>query len=547
MKTSTTGLLLMAALFVCALLLGASSTGGVAGAAEAGGPSAPAAGAPVAPADTSGEVDLNAKVLSGGQCAACHARIAEGKKPGIIFSHGSHLLVSCDACHWAPPHQGGQTLGPTMDSCFNCHGVPHGDKLLARADCAACHTKSFVLRPATHVKEWKAKPHADRAKLGENRCLMCHDPVKFCDDCHTKQGLDLPPSQAVYRGGLPAQPARTPVLVAPDGPTSMGQCVKCHPDLDSFMPGRVIFAHAQHLDKGFACTSCHKAFGHAPDATYRPDMPTCYACHGLVHAAKATVATTKCAACHPKEFQLVPKDHTTAFIAKDHKDASMKQPEMCGMCHEPSFCTACHQGRPKKTGAPARAKVIPADHKKRDFLYAHGPAYMKGGSACASCHDGGTCVKCHKTPLPHPPDWTASHALATGLDNADCNLCHKDREQCQQCHHQALKGVELVQENCVRCHPIMRTDPPTDIKNKGLSEHAVHFNVSKVKGRPYRCEDCHVTFGKTSISPSMALMKGHDLRLCYECHGALDYQNKLIAKYPGNQLCLRCHQNLSSL
>jgi hypothetical protein len=37
------------------------------------------------------------------------------------------------------------------------------------------------------------------------------------------------------------------------------------------------------------------------------------------------------------------------------------------------------------------------------------------------------------------------------------------------------------------------------------------------------------------------LKKGHDLRLCFECHGALDYRNVRIADYPGNSLCYRCH------
>ena len=36
---------------------------------------------------------------------------------------------------------------------------------------------------------------------------------------------------------------------------------------------------------------------------------------------------------------------------------------------------------------------------------------------------------------------------------------------------------------------------------------------------------------------------GHDLRLCYDCHGALDVNNVQIAPYPGNTLCYRCHQN----
>jgi hypothetical protein len=531
-RGSRTGLL-TAALFACSLFVLSAAMS-----ASAAGPAVP-----IAPGD------VNATVKSGAQCAPCHARIAEARKPGIIFSHGAHLLISCDACHWAPPHQGGTTLGPTMDSCFNCHGVPHGDKPLARGDCAACHPKTFNFRPITHLKDWKAKPHADRAKQGENRCLMCHDPKAFCDDCHVKQGLSVKPTQTTYRTLLPNKPARPKVLIYPQGQTSMGQCVKCHPDLDAFLPGRVIFAHGQHLDKAFRCESCHKTFGHGPGATYRPDMPTCYACHGLVHAARAMVATVECSACHPKDFKLVPADHTPAFIAKDHKEGAAKQPEMCGMCHEPSFCTACHQGRPKKPGGPARPKIIPADHTKRDFLFQHGKTYLKQGGACASCHEGTTCAKCHKTPVPHPPDWTASHALAIGLDAADCNVCHSDRSKCQGCHHQTLRGTELLLENCVRCHPVMRTKPATAIQSKGLAEHAVHFDVSKKKGsrfgKPYRCEDCHVGFGTTSIEHGSALTGGHDLRLCYDCHGALDYRNVIIAPYPGNELCYRCHTNLN--
>lgn len=37
----------------------------------------------------------------------------------------------------------------------------------------------------------------------------------------------------------------------------------------------------------------------------------------------------------------------------------------------------------------------------------------------------------------------------------------------------------------------------------------------------------------------------HDMRVCYECHGALDYLNVLIAPYSGAELCLRCHTDLN--
>ncbi|MDO8915518.1 MAG: hypothetical protein Q7W16_05495, partial [Coriobacteriia bacterium] len=285
---------------------------------------------------------------------------------------------------------------------------------------------------------------------------------------------------------------------------------------------------------------------HGPDATYRPEMSTCYACHGLAHSSRALIATVECSACHPKGFALKPADHTPEFAGKGHAAPANKKPENCAMCHEPSFCTACHQGRPAKPGGPKRAKVIPADHKKKDFVLVHGKNYLAQKGACASCHDATTCLKCHKTPVPHPADWTSSHALARGLDAADCNVCHVDRARCQQCHHQQLRGTELILANCVKCHPEMKQKPATAIKNKGFAEHAVHFEVAKSKSRktPYKCQDCHIGFTRSIQSRMDSLTKGHDLRMCYECHGALDYRSQLIAPYPGSSLCLRCHTNL---
>jgi hypothetical protein len=279
-------------------------------------------------------------------------------------------------------------------------------------------------------------------------------------------------------------------------------------------------------------------------------MPTCYQCHGLTHARRGLVATEKCADCHPKDFALRPVDHTTDFVKTSHKLAANTSPEQCAMCHAPDFCTGCHQGQPKVAGGPPRDKVIPADHRLPPFRVQHGKDFLAQKGACGSCHDSPSCEKCHSTPMPHPADWTSSHAVATGLLNAqDCKVCHINRQSCQECHHKNLRGAELTLKNCVKCHPIMATKPATDIKVSGLAEHAVHFIVAEKKGKAYKCEQCHVGFGFTAVqaagTKSTTVSRAHDLSACYDCHGALDYTSVLIAPYPGYALCVRCHTNLN--
>jgi hypothetical protein len=67
--------------------------------------------------------------------------------------------------------------------------------------------------------------------------------------------------------------------------------------------------------------------------------------------------------------------------------------------------------------------------------------------------------------------------------------------------------------------------------------------VYKEKGKPYTCDDCHIGYSTDSSQDSLS-SAGHDVRLCYGCHGALDYQNRIIAPYAGAELCLKCHSDL---
>ncbi len=493
-------------------------------------------------------VNLNSPVTTGTQCMPCHATIGAAKTPGHIFQHGSHITLSCDSCHWAPPHTGGVTILPSMQSCFNCHGLTHGDVQIARSDCAECHTTPrSKLIPGDHLPGYVGKPHATAALTDANLCLLCHT-ADSCDACHIQQNVNTPLTQPAYQPLMPNKPGRPAITIQPTGIVTIGQCVSCHPDLDRFLPGRVIFAHASHLRNAFACKDCHRAFPHSPDTTSRVEMPACYQCHGLSHSKLGLVATDKCADCHPKDFVLKPADHTTDFIATAHKDPANVSPESCGMCHAPVFCVSCHQGKPKVAGGPARKQVVPEAHKLPAFRTTHGKDFLAQKGACGSCHESASCERCHITPMPHPADWTNNHALATDMNAQDCKVCHINRSTCQECHHRNLRGQTLVLENCVKCHPIMATQPATAIKTTGLAEHAVHFIVAEKKGKAYKCEQCHVGFGFTAVQAAGTksnVTKSHDLTACYDCHGALDYTSVLIAPYPGYSLCIRCHSNLN--
>lgn len=490
-------------------------------------------------------IDLTGGVEAG-NCAPCHMQLGEAQRPGLVFSHGNHLMVSCEGCHYGPAHSGGETVAPPMEACFTCHGVAHGPAgELATSACADCHTPSFPLRPKSHVKDWAKKPHAERAAKDSNQCMLCHEAATDCDLCHEEQGVDVGKMPGVYLSIMPVRPKTPAVTVYPRQPTSMGQCIYCHPDVDDFLPGRVIFAHADHLKRNFQCTVCHPQFGHGIEQIRRPDMLSCYRCHGLTHAKAGELATQECYACHPKDFELKPSDHTKDFEAGKHKERANTEPEYCAMCHQAEFCVECHMGRRKLPQGGSSAKVIPVDHKKVEWLSSHGGFYLEQKGSCGSCHDSSSCKLCHKTVMPHPPDWLENHAPENDADREDCNVCHTNRDSCQNCHHDKVKRAELVEGNCVPCHEPMKQKPATGIKNKGFAEHAVHFNVAEKKGKPYKCYDCHVSFGSSDAAREVEKLQGHDLRLCYECHGALSVVDKKeIAPYVGAELCRKCHADI---
>lgn len=490
-------------------------------------------------------VDLSGDVVPE-NCAPCHAAPGASDVPGLIFDHSTHLLAACDACHTAPPHAAGGLLRPTMQSCFSCHGMIHSSQgTLAAGECADCHTPQHTLRPKTHVEDWAMEPHAVVSRAdGVNGCMMCHKAPDDCDACHRELGLDIGPMPQVYLRTLPIPPELPGLLVDTAATPTMSACAYCHDGIDDFDDPDLIFVHDPHIRRDYKCAACHEVFPHTPEGTLAPDMLSCYRCHSLTHSAWGPVAPEECADCHPPDFELVPADHTPAFRIGEHADAAEVLTESCMMCHASTFCEECHTGGRLMANGQPSPQVIPASHTTPEWQPEHGRQFLGQQGACSTCHVSDSCIRCHFTPMPHPADWLVVHTK-NGFSRLDCTVCHTDRSDCQDCHHRDLESQELIAANCIECHEEMKTDPPTAIKNIALAEHAVHFNVAERVGRVYVCDDCHIGFTMMRVMQPASMTQAHDLRMCYDCHGALDTRKVLIAPWPGSELCRRCHTDLS--
>lgn len=461
------------------------------------------------------------KVLEGrrvfaGQCQPCHVDFNRFKRPNLIFEHGYHLLVPCEACHEVYPHSQDKTVRPKMRACLACHGLYHNGKLMARGDCLVCHYQAK--KPSSHTPEWERKGHAKQNPQG---CIYsCHQPI-FCEGCHAREGVSALPLDTY---ALPTYTLPSFTLnISP--PIKMGKCAPCHQDLDAFKNDFLTFQHRTHLEKGYDCSACHQEEAHSPDRTSRPKMEVCYSCHGQPHLAKKEIATVDCFACHPRGQMRLPQDHTYLFRTKEHGSSAKQNLSYCYMCHSSNFCQSCH----------LRGKVIPKDHKKADWARVHGKNNLIRLSSCTPCHEQEKfCYRCHPSPMPHPVDWFATHGKVGRLSMDVCRVCHREKgleSYCQKCHHFEVAGVFLKRKKCLKCHPQFKLH---FLKQKKESDaiHASHFDVKERD--PLECYECHQKkYTGASISK---------FEVCKECHGKIRL-GKLVAPYDvdSGELCARCH------
>lgn len=463
-----------------------------------------------------------------GQCIPCHENL-DGFKPGWLkkVNHSLHFArgISCDTCHFENPHRPDFIVRIPMKLCFNCHGLTHGPTgPLAPGECTTCHPKRA--EPPTHTLRWKLKEHGT---ADTHDCVMCHKNISFCNDCHRRQKVREVEEREYTFKPMRISGATLRSVINIKLPTSMSDCYPCHKNIEKINVPGLIFSHEKHFAEGIKCQSCHNFYPHVPDKTLRIPMQSCYSCHQLTHGKQGQLASGKCRTCHPPGFNLKPRDHTASFVKGAHKERAYKEPSYCSMCHADSFCQKCHGQR----------KVKPADHKDvAVFRRNHGKDFKKR-KYCSFCHTDKFCVDCHRIePIPHPPLFLADHGKIKYPDKSICNVCHRDRTMCENCHHFQVAKALLKKENCIKCHPEYNRKM-LQIKNRGHMVHAAHFEMTNTP--PFTCDKCH----------AQGYTLGHDyatFQLCKECHGAYRL-GKLIAKWnvDNGELCARCHRVGSGL
>jgi hypothetical protein len=211
-------------------------------------------------------------------CIDCHASLAStttvAAVKGVKFSHGSHMTYDCTACHSRFPHTPAGTERPTMNSCWNCHGLRHGPQgVIAGFDCAKCHipTRANIVLPVDHqAADYKGKGHVAPANASyRTSCMLCHTQAQ-CDACHLQSSpkvsweTTLSPTYDSGNGCLACHKNELPRLAAPVTASKLDAsahrdttCAKCHPDF------RYDDARATtplwKVNAGLACgsTECH--------------------------------------------------------------------------------------------------------------------------------------------------------------------------------------------------------------------------------------------------------------------------------------------------
>lgn len=344
---------------------------------------------------------------------------------------GTHKDVECVQCHippgvqnlvWAKMNGAGQALDDILNRTSTQPSADVKDSSCTRA---GCHDLAKVRTLARHENPFffEHAKHLDLDYMGiKMHCCTCHSHFKgdkhfevntgVCITCHLlKPNAPTPKLPIVVASEASAPLVQPAILNAPKAEAAgtppkvpTNRCRNCHvPPSGPIQYRGLKVVHAEYLEYGAACESCHRSVTAAPNPirddrclgchdfgiermTSVTDLHRvhsegdhkveCFSCHGLIkHGPSAQTMRLEqidCGACHKGQHQVQRETYASTgggTPAHEASDASTVTPMF--MAHVD--CTGCHVRPRAVTGkAVAGATVAAATPEACDACHKPG-------------------------------------------------------------------------------------------------------------------------------------------------------------------------------
>ena len=277
-------------------------------------------------------------------------------------------------------------------------------------------------------------------------------------------------------------------------------------------PAERAFEHRAHVVKGISCVRCHTQVvrSNASSPLDLPRASTCTQCHREPHD------QGPCGTCHGRAADRHAVAQAKEHLTFSHDSHASTTQGRCTRCHDAvqlrdgplrptmATCLGCHEHREQwaaRSCTPCHRnleseQVRPASHvvHGEDFLQRHGAVAGSSRDLCASCHSETSCAECHGVTvgaLPstwsfdrparadmHAAGFFARHSLEARSDPALCTTCHRDGDDCRDCHER--RGL-------LRASPARGTPHPDgwlEPRNGGM-------HGREARSNPVSCASCH--------------------------------------------------------
>ncbi len=182
----------------------------------------------------------------------------------------------------------------------------------------------------------------------------------------------------------------------------------------------LIFNHKSHIEQGKKCQDCHKGLEQVDysieSATINPPMELCYTCHN-----DRKNVTNQCEACHITTANLVPASHKKTDFIKSHKFLASRVNSNCAMCHDNNSCETCHVG----------TKMMTESNAPNDFYQPFLPENFVDGT------------KQQQITRVHDLNYRFNHGIDLKGKNAQCQTCHEVETFCVNCHSAVGGDISL--------------------------------------------------------------------------------------------------------